>query len=188
MNDTIDDFDLVARCQAGDEAARALFYDRFGPMILNRARRLGPRGKDPEDVAHEVFMEVFYGRSRFRGEGGVGLTSWLHRIVASKARPRRLLDRLSDLFSDAGADVSQQPRFDDPLVAAAVAAALSELSFEQREALVLCDVEDRPAREAAEMVGVPEGTIRGRLRLGRAALAKKLARRGLSGESMEATP
>lgn len=185
MPSTITDVELVTRCQAGDEAAQACFCDRYGKLILDRARRLKPSGKEPEDVAHDVLMEIFYGNSRFRGEGG-GLRSWLHRIVSSKSRSRRMVDRLSDFFTDgSGAAIPKTLTFDDPLLAEAVAALLSELPFGQQEALVLCDVEDRSAREAAELVGVPEGTIRSRLRLGRQAMAKKLARQGLDLRALE---
>ena len=47
----------------------------------------------------------------------------------------------------------------------------------QREVLVLCDLEERTAIEAAKLLGVPVGTVKSRLRLGRARFKEKPARR-----------
>src|SRR5437660_9514229 len=57
---------------------------------------------------------------------------------------------------------------------------LSRLPDNSRAVLVLCDLEDRTRKEVARQLGVPEGTVAGRLSRARALLAKRLAQRGVT--------
>ena len=69
-----------------------------------------------------------------------------------------------------------RPGPDHDPVAARVHRALDALSEDLRAVLVLCDLEERPAPEAAALLGVPEGTVRSRLRRARHAFAEEARR------------
>ena len=110
------------------------------------------------------------------------MTTWLHRIVvnASLDRLRRrsvrsaapLPDDNEDLPGKVVADpVDHMDRRDVQLV---VTSALADLPQDQRDAIVLVDVEGWSVEDAARQLGVPEGTIKSRCYRGRAKLAKSL--------------
>lgn len=175
------DTDLLARHVAGDA-------ESFGELFLRHKDRLWAVAirtlSDPEDAAdalQDAMISAFRRADSFRGDSAV--TTWLHRIVVNAcldkmrrrgARPEisggddRLLDAISvadpSLDPAAGSDISLE-----------VAAALRQLSHDQRVALVLVDMLDYPVAEAAELLGVAQGTIKSRCARGRARLLPKLA-------------
>src|SRR5262249_60141007 len=73
----------------------------------------------------------------------------------------------------------EQPRWSD--LQPILDQELSRLPAKYRVAIVLCDLEGKTRKAVAQQLGVPEGTVSGRLPRGRALLAKRLARNGLAG-------
>ena len=138
---------------------------------------------DPEDAAdalQDAMISAFRRAGTFRGDSAV--TTWLHRIVVNAcldrmrrrtARPEvsggdeQLLDAIAagSANSDpaAGSDVSLE-----------VMAALRHLPHDQQVALVLVDMLDYPVADAAEVLGVAEGTVKSRCARGRARLLPRL--------------
>ncbi len=174
------DAELLRRHVAGDAEA-------FGELFLRHKDRLWAVAlrtmADPEDAAdalQDAMISAFRRAGSFRGESAV--TTWLHRIVVNacldkmrrrSARPEvsgndeRTLDtRANEVGADpaAGSDLSLE-----------VEAALRELPRDQRLALVLVDMLDYPVAEAAEILGVAQGTVKSRCARGRARLLPKLA-------------
>jgi RNA polymerase sigma-70 factor (ECF subfamily) len=171
---------LLARHVSGDAEA-------FGELFLRHKDRLWAVAirtlSDPEDAAdalQDAMISAFRRADSFRGESAV--TTWLHRIVVNacldkmrrrSARPEvsggddRLLDSIGvgdpSLDPAAGSDISLE-----------VAAALRQLPHDQQVALVLVDMLDYPVAEAAEVLGVAQGTIKSRCARGRARLQPKL--------------
>lgn len=175
------DADLLARHVAGDPEA-------FGELFLRHKDRLWAVAirtlSDPEDAAdalQDAMISAFRRADSFRGDSAV--TTWLHRIVVNAcldkmrrrgARPEVCGgdDRLLDAVTVAGASL-------DPLggsdMSLEVAAALRQLPHDQQVALVLVDMLDFPVAEAAQLLGVAEGTVKSRCARGRARLLPKLA-------------
>jgi RNA polymerase sigma-70 factor (ECF subfamily) len=175
------DAELLARHVDGDSEA-------FGELFLRHKDRLWAVAlrtlSDPEDAAdalQDAMISAFRRADSFRGDSAV--TTWLHRIVVNacldkmrrrSARPEvsggdeRLLDSIAvgdlSLDSAAGSDTSLE-----------VAAALRQLPHDQRVALVLVDMLDYPVAEAAELLGVAQGTVKSRCARGRARLLPRLA-------------
>lgn len=159
---------------------------RFGELYeahVERARRLAWRllGGDTgaaEDVVQDAFVKAYRGFERFRGEAQV--SSWLYRIVLNEAhnhrRWRAVRARLRHLIAfeveDAG---TQAERGGDPSVRDRIARALDRLSRGQREAFVLVHLEAMTTKEAAEVLGCTEGTVKTQLHRARAALSVELA-------------
>jgi RNA polymerase sigma-70 factor (ECF subfamily) len=139
--------------------------------------------RDPEEAAdalQEALISAYQRAAQFRGESAV--TTWLHRIVvnASLDRLRRRAARPSqplpdDLDSLPGAAIADPADPMDRLeTQLAVAEALALLPDDQREAILLVDVEGWSVEDAARMLECPTGTIKSRCSRGRAKLAKQL--------------
>src|SRR3970040_696540 len=74
---------LVARAQAGDEAALEALYRAFETPVYNLARRMLRKPEDAEDVLQETFLEIVRSIRQYRGEGH--LWGWIRRIASTKA-------------------------------------------------------------------------------------------------------
>src|SRR2546430_4984436 len=83
---------LVARAQAGDEAALEALYRAFETPVYNLARRMLRRPEDAEDVLQETFLEVVRNIKQYRGEGH--LWGWGRGTAATKALMRIRRDQL----------------------------------------------------------------------------------------------
>ena len=77
---------LIARAQAGDEAALEALFRAFETPVYNLARRMLRNAEDAEDVLQETFLEVVKSIRDYRGEGY--LWGWIRRIAATKALMR----------------------------------------------------------------------------------------------------
>jgi len=91
---------LVARAQAGDEAALEALYRAFETPVYNLVRRMLRRPEDAEDVLQETFLEVVRNIKQYRGEGH--LWGWIRRIASTKAlmRIRRDQVRVTESLDD----------------------------------------------------------------------------------------
>ncbi|WP_400192066.1 RNA polymerase sigma factor [Hymenobacter sp. B81] len=77
------DADLVAQLQQGSEAAFRTLVERYQNRIYRTVLALLPSPEEAEDVAQEVFVEVYQTIGRFRGEAA--LSTWLYRLATSRA-------------------------------------------------------------------------------------------------------
>ncbi|MGW4941029.1 RNA polymerase sigma factor SigM [Actinoplanes sp. NPDC004185] len=150
--------------------------DRLWAVAL---RTIGDR-EEAADAVQDALLSAHRGAAKFRGESAV--TTWLHRIVVNAC-----LDRIRRRQAHPTIPLPDGTRSDDgpggpepaaPIqdhdTALVVRAALAALPVEQRAALVLVDVQGYPVIEAAEILGVAEGTIKSRCARGRARMALAL--------------
>jgi RNA polymerase sigma-70 factor (ECF subfamily) len=183
------DITLVERARAGDADALTDLYRRHERRAYNLALRTLGDPWDAADVAQEAFIKAFRNLDSFKGEARFG--TWLHRIVVNAAydhlRRRRpepmdgeILDDLSGPSGSAAVVGSGRDGIDpavdglsDPL-----RKALLSLNEGFRFAVVLCDLLGFPYCEAAEILGVQEGTIKSRIFRAREALAVALSEAG----------
>jgi RNA polymerase sigma-70 factor (ECF subfamily) len=169
-----DDDALMAAIQAGDDAALATFYDRYGRHAFGLAyRMLGERGM-AEDVVQESFLNVWRRAGRFElGRGSA--RSWLMSIVHNLAIDRRR-GRQRRVWSDVALDdveTTLETDEDDAFAVVAqsieaerVQTVLQELPEEQRQAIVLAYFAGLTHHEIAVQTETPLGTIKSRMRLG----------------------
>jgi len=184
---------LVERLVARDERAfndlvRA-YERRVFALVL---RMIGSRA-EAEDLAQEVFVQVFKAIGSFRGEAK--LSTWVYRIAINlcKNRSKYLrvrhageeeeLEALQDRvpMGDAkGANVAHIERPDEMVagreVELVVRRAILELEPSFRECLVLRDVEDLSYEEIGSITGLPEGTVKSRIHRARAQLRELVER------------
>ncbi|GAA2680317.1 RNA polymerase sigma factor SigM [Actinoplanes palleronii] len=168
--------------QAFNELVRR-HRDRLWAVAL---RTIGDR-EEAADAVQDALLSAHRAAAKFRGDSAV--TTWLHRIVVNAC-----LDRIRRRQAHPTVPLPDGSRFDDdrssgPEPAAPapdqdtvllVRDALAALPVEQRSAIVLVDVQGYPVAEAAEMLGIAEGTVKSRCARGRARMA--LALRDVRGE------
>jgi RNA polymerase sigma-70 factor (ECF subfamily) len=159
---------LVDRVADGDTQALAHFYRQHHQTVRAFARRLLGNASIAEDLVHDVFLAAPSALRGYRGESEV--RTFLLSIAVNKAkhhlraasRFRRALGRLGDEPAPSPAatpdEATERRELCDELQRA-----LDQLPIEQRVVVILCAVEERTAREAAEIVGAPENTVRTRL-------------------------
>ena len=139
---------LVARAQAGDEAALEALYRAFETPVYNLARRMLKRPEDAEDVLQETFLEVVRNIKQYRGEGH--LWGWVRRIASTKAlmRIRRDQIRATEPLDDEPGKPGMQIGANLDLERA-----FEHLSETSRAVVWLHDVEGYTHEEIAEQMG-----------------------------------
>jgi RNA polymerase sigma-70 factor (ECF subfamily) len=176
-------------------ADHRVFLDATLPyldVVWQVARHAAGEGQDPEDLVQETYLRAYAAFGSYRGGN---TRAWLAAIclnvARSQARRRRrrpwevpgpaLLDVLPRSRADGGesaADVA------DVVIAGldaeAVSRCLALLPEPQRVCIVLVDVAGYTAKEAAEALGCPRGTVLARVHRGRRKLARLLAEAGVA--------
>lgn len=160
--------DLIDRLRRGDVAAIGQAYDLHYQAVRTFARRLTGDDASAEDLVHDVFVNLPQVMPRFRG--GSSLKTFLIAIAVNHARHhlraasrrRAAMNRFAQEQTETST-ASPEGDVSRASVAQAVHRALDALPEVQRVAFVLCEVEELSAREAAEIMGVPEATARTRL-------------------------
>src|SRR5215217_1754407 len=192
--DRTQDRQLIARLQAGDEAAVHELAERYGPRIFQLSMRHMKNREDAEEVTQDVLMKVTRKIDAFRGDAA--LSSWIYRITfntamsklrnsraaraAEQERERSLAaDRHNDERSRAArqpADWSRMP--DEELLKLqlrqAVTAAIAELPEIYRAPVVLRDIQGLSTEEASTRLHLKDQTLKSRLHRGRLMLREKL--------------
>jgi len=164
-----DDPLLLRHVAAGETEALRALYDRYGSVLFGLAyRTLGDRHL-AEDCVQEVFVTAWRSAGRYDPRRAT-VTTWLFTILRNKTvdalrrRSRRPADPLpehwaADEAPDAAAVVAAADQGER------VASALAELPPNQLEAVSLAYFEGLTQAEIADRLGVPLGTVKGRLRL-----------------------
>jgi RNA polymerase sigma-70 factor (ECF subfamily) len=176
---------LLSRAGGGEPAALGRIYQLCQHRVRSFARRLLGDAAAAEDLVHDVFIHLPRLLGRYRSEAPFEM--FLMSVVSRRAqrhlrtamRRRRLRDRLA---ACAIPTTTSTPEGDTGRreLAAMLARALDSLSREHRTAFVLRDIEGLSAREAAQVAGVPEATIRTRVFHARRKLRNELTRLGVS--------
>jgi len=175
------DGQLLSRFVAGrDEESFAALVRRHGPMVLGVCRRVLRHEQDAEDAFQATFLVLARKAGSVVRQGSLG--GWLHRVAhrtaleaRAAAQRRRGRERQAVNMPQAAVG-AEEPQDWRPLLDQE----LDRLPDKYRAAVVLCDLEGRPRREAARVLNLPEGTLSSRLAAARRMLAGRLARRGLA--------
>jgi RNA polymerase sigma-70 factor, ECF subfamily len=161
--------DLVPRLVRGDRNAVDEAYRTYHAAVRGLARRLLGDSAAAEDIVHETFVTLPKAIRKFRGESsfrsfllGVAVNH-SRRHIRSVMRRRRAMERLAARDAVSPTSVDGHAEVVRRQLADRLTLALDQLSFDQREAFVLCEVEQRTSVEVSEILGSPEGTIRTRV-------------------------
>jgi len=179
---------FVARLQARDESAFNELVIAYERRVFALVFRMLGRREEAEDLAQEVFVQVFKAIDQFRGESK--LSTWIFRIAVNlcknkaKYLSRRRVGEQDDVHEMAdrvsgdggkGVTVSGGIRRPDEVLEGMqleriVKRAIEQVDPDFREVLILRDVEDMSYDEIAEVTGLAEGTVKSRIFRARAQL------------------
>jgi RNA polymerase sigma-70 factor (ECF subfamily) len=177
---------LVSRCLSGEEAAWEDLIKVHTRKVYAICYRFTGSDSESQDLTQEVFLRIFRTLKTFRaGEGSFGV--WMARLTRNLLIDhyrRTKLDRATESIEDQLPILEEKTAMSgrtDGMLAGREASemlqqALQKLSPELRETVILRDLEEMEYKEIADVLGVPEGTVKSRLNRGRAELARVLRR------------
>jgi RNA polymerase sigma-70 factor (ECF subfamily) len=187
LSDDRNEAQFIARLVARDESAFNELVITYERRVYGLVFRMLGRRDEAEDLAQEVFVQVFKAIDQFRGESK--LSTWIYRIAVNlcKNRTKYLSRRHAGEQDDIDAiaervpmsaaraatvgDVSRPDELVEGMqLEGIVKRAIQKLEPEFREALILADVEDMPYEEIAQIMNVPVGTVKSRIHRARAQL------------------
>lgn len=166
------DEDLISLAETGDAGAFAALYDRHSRSAYSLAYRMMGERQAAEDLVQDVFLKVWRAAGSYRAERG-SVRTWILSIVHNRgidqiraaASRRRTQDKVevsaaktqpSEAFASAWRN-SQRDQVRD---------ALNTLPPEQLKILELAYFSGYTHTEISELLGLPLGTVKGRMRLG----------------------
>jgi RNA polymerase sigma-70 factor, ECF subfamily len=183
---------VVRRCLNGDSAAWAEMVHTHHRRVYGLCYRFTGNATDAEDLTQDVFLKIYANLHSFdagRGTLPVWITTMTRNLLVDNFRRTRNQRATSSL--DEGWDGAEEPRPLDRLMAGGpsphetaakkelakmVQEALQRVSVDLREAVILRDLQDMDYKEIAQVLGIPEGTVKSRISRGRAELARLLER------------
>ncbi len=184
------DSSLVDRCLRGDEAAWEDLVKLHTRRVYSICYRFTTKDSEAQDLTQDVFLRVFRTIGSFRsGEGS--FVVWLTRLTRNllidhyrRTKQDRATDSIEEQLPVLEERTAMSSRTDGLLAgreaSEVLQAALRKLSPELRETVILRDLEELEYREIAEVLRVPEGTVKSRLNRGRAELARLLRKQRVS--------
>lgn len=155
-------------------------YAEHAPQVWRVLRRLGVPESEVSDATQDVFLVVHRRLPEF--EGRSKMSTWLFQICLRVASDRRrsararevpiegLLDQLAATTADAESALRRRQEL------AALEAILDRMEFDQRTVFIMFELEELAGEEIAEILQLPVGTVRSRLRLARESFREAVAR------------
>jgi RNA polymerase sigma-70 factor (ECF subfamily) len=187
------DEDLLLALRGGHAESLGLLVARWEGPLLRFVSRMVDRPDDARDVCQETFLRILDKADAFRE--GARFSTWMYQIALNLCRDQtRRKRRWSRLMIAPSGDDTAAPRehaapdtfdtnpaaaFEDTERRGAVRRALSSLPSEQREVLLLKEYEGLKFREIADVLGVPESTVKSRMYAGLDAMRTSLSGLGI---------
>jgi len=179
---TTSDEVLISRIAAGDRLAMQVLYARHHVRVYRFVLRLVRNEATAEDLISEVFLDIWRQAGKFEGRSAA--STWMLSIARFKALStlrRRPEDELDDETAERIEDHA-----DDPETTLAkkekgslLLQCLTKLSADHREIIDLVYYHEKSVEEVAEIVGIPEATVKTRMFYARKKLSEFLKEQGL---------
>ena len=160
--------------------------------VYNLCYRFTGRAQEAEDLTQEVFLRVYRTLGSYRSAYG-GFATWMTSVTRNllidhyrRTKRDRMTDSLEDAMPKLETKESVGRRPDHTALVGElseqVQRALSKISPDLREAVILRDLQGLEYREIQDVLGVPEGTVKSRINRGRIELARVLEQMGVRPE------
>lgn len=185
---------FIERLQSRDERAFLELVQLYQVRVYKLVLRMVGRPDEAEDMAQEVFVQVFKAVATFRGDSK--LSTWIYRIAVNLCKNRlkyltRRRNEVQDEYEAAEekaelgvargvttADLSRPDQLVEGYqLERIVEAAITEMDADFREILVLRDIEDLSYEELSQITGLADGTVKSRLHRARAMLKAAVERK-----------
>lgn len=178
--------DLVKRCLAGDNSAWEELLRAHTRKVYNLCYRFTGRTVEAEDLTQEIFIKIFQTLRTYDAAQGTFLT-WLNRVARNHLVDHYRRTKRDRVTSSIEEELGQLEEAPSPAIEATARVesrerrellqrALDRLSPDLREAVILRDLQDFDYSEIAQVLRVPEGTVKSRINRGRLELARVLKR------------
>lgn len=162
---------LIGRVADGDRQAFQRLFEHFAPRVKGLMLKTGASSDDAEEIAQETLLAVWRKAAQF-DPVSAGAVAWIYTIARNLRidKVRRAV-RTGAFDQEAELDYLVDPAepADDVMArndeAGRIGRALSSLSEEQSMAIRLSFIEERPHPEIADILGIPLGTVKSRIRL-----------------------
>ncbi len=175
------DASLVARLQAGDLEALGELYERHKALVFRTALAITHDEKVADDILQEVFLRVYCYAHRI--DPALPLEPWLYRVTVNQtyswlARARRWLHVLQDVIDrwvvapPARGEV--EALTEERELRRSLQRAIDGLPHDHRVVVVMHYLEELSLEEIAQVLNVPEGTVKSRLHYARRKLRRVL--------------
>lgn len=183
----MDDLHLIEQIKQGSEPAFRKLVEQHQRMVVNTCLGLVHDHDDANDLAQEVFIEVFNSAEQFRGDSKI--STWLYRIAVNRSlnfirdnKKRSLFKRIEDVFTrkdsiaiepswqveEADQNLQKQQK------AAILHKAINSLPKNQRVAFTLHKYDDLSYKEISEVMGVSLASVESLIHRAKKNLQKKL--------------
>jgi RNA polymerase sigma-70 factor (ECF subfamily) len=181
-----EDHELLNRCLAGEDSAWEALLSAHTRRIYNLCYRFTGRVEEAEDVTQEVFIKVFQTLKSYDAAQG-SFSTWLNRVARNhlvdhyrRTRKDRVTSSLEEELPAAEAKSSPRIEPTDQVESRerreVLQWGLDKLSPDLREAVILRDLHDLDYQEIAQVLRVPQGTVKSRINRGRLELGRVLKR------------
>jgi RNA polymerase sigma-70 factor, ECF subfamily len=157
----VEDRDLITKTRRGDVESYNLLISRWDRRIYNYLLRLVKDREDARDLAQDVFLKAYQNLNKL--EDPSRFSPWLYRIAHNEAYSLLRKNRPESELGEERAQSIPGRRMLPIEVGLAVQTALSRLTADQREAVVLKIYEGFKFEEMAEILACPVSTIKSRL-------------------------
>lgn len=165
---------LVAAARSGDIESLTALVSGAHPHVQRLARSLCATPEDAEDAAQEALIVLYRKIGTLRASGA--LVSWMFRIIRNECiRRAQLMMRSRPPRIEATAAPSAEDEVFERLEAARVAAAIAVLPTDQRQVLIMRDVQGLSGRMVADTLGLSTSAMKSRLHRARAAVQRTLS-------------
>jgi RNA polymerase sigma-70 factor (ECF subfamily) len=172
----MDDDELISRLAGGDDVALRELFRRHAPWLAARLRMVLPAA-DVEDVLQETFLGAWRSAPNYRPQEAAGGWLW---VIAKRQAAMWLRRHGRDETSELVEPATESDPVEAAIVRTDLQAALRSLGPEDgpdRAVWELVYEQDRPIKQVAEILGVPEGTVKSR-----AHRVRRLLRSALTGK------
>lgn len=183
------DAQLVQQCLQGDGSAWEELVRQHNRRVFNICYRFTGNRTEAEDLTQDVFLRIYKTLASYRSAHG-GFATWMTSVTRNllidhyrRTKRDRATDSLDDAMPVVENKESSAKRPDEQALlgelSGQVQTALTKLSPELREAVILRDLQQLEYGEIQKVLAVPEGTVKSRINRGRIELARILQQMGV---------
>jgi len=183
----MDDLKIIESCLLGNTQMFSRLIDNYKNMVYNLAYRMSNNSQEAEDISQEAFLRAYQSLARFNPS--YKFSTWLYQITLNIIRDRFKKKELNYVSLDAPIETDDSEFYPQPVDstndpeqiivrqedAQAIQEAIYSLPLKYREVIVLRHLQDLSYIEIANILKLPQGTVKVRLYRAREQLRKILS-------------